>query len=261
MRRHKLRIAVLLLGLLVSLTPVGAQAIDWRIFRPSPMPRERVWNGPAPVEVTAETADGLRLLGYWWAPAKAGAPVLVFFHGQSGNRFEAATMAAALATQGQGVLVASYRGYGDNPGKPSEMGLYADGDAFVQLAATLARGAPLYTCGFSLGSAVALHAGMAPEVRGIITIGAFTRIADLAPPIARGVLGTRFDNVGWIPRVTKPVLLIHGTADEVVPFAHASRLRSAAPRARLLRLPGAPHRLDFARLTPMLWAQVAQMPD
>ena len=260
MGQGKSVLVLLLLGLSIGLTPGWAGQIDSRIFRPDPMPREVHWAGPAPAEVTTTTADGLQLKGYWWAPTRAGAPVLVFFHGQSGNRFESATMAAALVTDGQGVLVASYRGYGDNPGKPSETGLYADGDAFVRLAGTLAPGARLYVCGFSLGSAVALHTGTAPGVRGIVTIGAFTRIADLASPVTRAFVGNRFDNLGAIAQVEKPVLLIHGTADEVVPIAHAERLRAAARQARLLKLPGAPHRLDFAQLAPMLWNNLAQMP-
>jgi uncharacterized protein len=260
MRHKKAVLALLLLGISIGLAPSCIGQVDGRIFRPDPMPREVRWTGTAPVEVTTVTADGVRLSGYWWAPTRPGAPVLVFFHGQSGNRFEAATMAAALVTDGQGVLIASYRGYGDNPGKPSETGLYADGDAFVRLAATLASGTDLYVCGFSLGSAVALHAGTASGVRGIVTIGAFTRLADLAPPLARAFVGKRFDNLDAIARVEKAVLLIHGTADEVVPFAHAERLRAAARHARLLRLPGAPHRLDFAQLAPMLWRNLAQMP-
>jgi uncharacterized protein len=260
MRHRKTVLGLLLLGLSIGLVPSSAGQIDGRIFRPDPMPRQIHWVGPAPVEVATVTADGLRLKGYWWPPTRVDAPVLVFFHGQSGNRFEAATMAAALVTNGQGILIASYRGYGDNPGKPSEAGLYADGDAFVQLAQAFAPKARLYVCGFSMGSAVALRAGRATGVRGIVTIGAFTRIADLAPRLFRGLVGNRFDNLASIATVEKPILLIHGTADEVVPFAHAQRLRAAARRARLLKLPGAPHRLDFAQLAPMLWSNLEQMP-
>jgi len=257
----RLRLLVLVVGMLLALAPVSAGLVDRRIFLPTPMPTHPTWVGTPPAEVVAETPDGLRLLGYWWPPTKPGAPVLIFFHGQSGNRFEAATMASALASGGEGLLIASYRGYGDNPGKPSEAGLYADGDAFVALARRLAPDARLYVCGFSLGSAVALHAGAADAVSGVVTIGAFTRVADLAPALFRGLVGARFDNLAQIRALNKPVLLIHGTADQVVPIDQATRLRAAAPdHARLLTLPGAPHRLDFAQLAPILWDNVAQMP-
>jgi len=256
-----LRVLVLLGGLLLAVAPACSGLIDSRIFRPAAMPAHPTWAGQPPTEVAAETSDGLRLNGYWWAPKRPDAPVLIFFHGQSGNRFEAATMASGLASGGEGLLIASYRGYGDNPGKPSERGLYADGDAFVALARRLAPDARLYVCGFSLGSAVALHAGAAEAVSGVITIGAFTRVADLAPVVVRGLVGGQFDNLAQIQTLHKPILLIHGTGDEVVPFDHSIKLRAAAPEhARLLRLPGAPHRLDFAQLAPMLWDNIAQMP-
>ena len=259
--RMALRVLVLIAGMLLSLAPASAGLVDRRIFRPTPMPAHPTWVGPPPTEVAAETSDGLRLYGYWWAPTRPGAPVLIFFHGQSGNRFEAATMASALASGGEGLLIASYRGYGDNPGTPSEAGLYADGDAFVALARRLAPDARLFACGFSLGSAVALHAGAAEAVSGIVTIGAFTRVADLSPAIWRGLVGGRFDNLVQIHGLHKPILLIHGTGDEVVPIEHSIRLLAAAPDyARLLRLPGAPHRLDFGQLAPILWDNVAQMP-
>ena len=140
-----------------------ASAIRSRIYRPEPMPATVAWSGRAPEEVATTTADGLRLRGYYWPPQAAGGPLILFFHGQSGNRYTAARRAAPLAARG-GLLIASYRGYGDNPGKPSQDGLYADARAFLALARNLAPGSPIYPMGFSLGGAPALHtrlAGMA----------------------------------------------------------------------------------------------------
>jgi fermentation-respiration switch protein FrsA (DUF1100 family) len=39
----------------------------------------------------------------------------------------------------------------------------------------------------------------------------------------------KFNNLGKLPRVTCPVLVIHGTADETIPFSHAQQLYAAAP--------------------------------
>jgi fermentation-respiration switch protein FrsA (DUF1100 family) len=232
-----------------------------RIYRPEPIPASVSWSGRAPEEVTATTADGLTLRGYYWPPASAGGDVILFFHGQSGNRYTAARMAAPLAAGG-GLLVADYRGYGDNPGEPNEAGIYADARAFLSLARRLAPGSRIYLLGFSLGAAPALHTAAEEDVAGVITIGAFTSVSDLAPPIARPFLGDRFDNRAAIVRVDEPILLIHPVADEVVPFAHAEALRALNPqRVRLLRGEGSGHAVDFETLSPAIWENIRLMPN
>jgi fermentation-respiration switch protein FrsA (DUF1100 family) len=237
-----------------------ASTVRSRIYRPEPMPATVSWTGRAPEEVAATTADALNLRGYYWPPQKAGGDLILFFHGQSGNRYTAARMAAPLAAGG-GLLVASYRGYGENPGKPDEAGLYADALAFLALARRLAPGSRIYLLGFSLGAAPALHAAAEEKVAGVATIGAFTALADVTPPAARGLLPDRFDNRAAITRVGEPILLLHAVADEVVPFAHAETLRALAPsRARLVRLEGVGHRPDFETLSPALWENLRQMP-
>jgi fermentation-respiration switch protein FrsA (DUF1100 family) len=169
-------------------------------------------------------------------------------------------MAAPLAFGG-GLLVASYRGYGDNPGEPDEAGLYADARAFLSLARTLAPNSRIYLLGFSLGAAPALHTAAEEEVAGVITLGAFARLADVGPRLARGVLHGRFDNRAAIARVDEPILILHAPADEVVPFAQAKVLQALAPHGvRLLRLEGTGHRADLENLSPMIWENIRQMP-
>jgi fermentation-respiration switch protein FrsA (DUF1100 family) len=237
-----------------------ASTIRSRIYLPEPMPARVTWIGKAPREVTTATADGLRLRGYYWPPQSEGGDLIVYFHGQSGNRYTAARMAAPLAAAG-GLLIASYRGYGDNPGKPDEAGLYADARAFLALARTLAPTSRIYLFGFSLGGAPALHTAAEEEVAGVITLGAFAALADVAPPISRSLLPDRFDNRASIARVAEPILLLHGSADEVVPFAQAEALRASAPHgARLLRLEGSGHAADFETLSPTVWENIRQMP-
>jgi fermentation-respiration switch protein FrsA (DUF1100 family) len=237
-----------------------ASTVRSRIYLPEPMPASISWTARAPDEVRATTADGLTLRGYYWAPPTPGGDLIVFFHGQSGNRYIAARMAAPLAAGG-GLLVASYRGYGDNPGQPDEAGIYADARAFLSLARTLAPNSRIYVLGFSLGAAPALHVAAEEKVDGVITIGGFAALEDVAPPLARGILPDKFDNRAAIARVAVPILILHAPADEVVPFAQAQALQELAPtRVRLLRLEGAGHGVDFEFLAPTIWENIHQMP-
>lgn len=223
------------------------------------MPASVSWTGRAPDEVTATTADGLTLRGYYWPPQTPAADLILYFPGQRGNRYIAGREAAPLAAGG-GLLVASYRGYGDNPGKPDESGIYADARAFLSLARTLAPNSRVYLFGFSLGAAPALHIAAEEEVAGVVTLGAFAALRDVAPPLARGLLPDRFDNRAAIARVAEPILLIHAPADEVVPFAQAQALKALAQRARLLRLEGTGHGVDFEFLSPVIWKNIREMP-
>lgn len=254
------RVQLLLTCALLLVLPGCASTVRQRIYLPEPLPEARSWSGTEPQDVSVTTDDAVLLRGYYWPPAASDGEVILFFHGQSGNRYAAAQMAAPLAKDG-GVLVASYRGYGDNAGSPTEAGLVADGRAFLKLARALAPSSRIYIFGYSLGAAVALRTAANENVAGVITLGAFTSLPDVAPRYARGVLPDRFDNRAAIARVTAPILILHGTADEVVPFASAGELRAAAPHgARLLRIEGAPHYPDLEQLAPVIWENVRQMP-
>src|ERR1700752_2785910 len=81
---------------------------------------------PGARDVTLHTADGLEL-GAWFVPADGpskGAPVAVLVApGNGGNRAGRVGLALELSRRGLAVLLMDYRGYGGNPGSPSEEGL------------------------------------------------------------------------------------------------------------------------------------------
>src|SRR5919204_7015744 len=107
-------------------------------------------------EVTLRTVDGLAL-GAWLVEAGApdrGVAVLVA-NGNAGNRSLRAPLARALARAGLAVLLFDYRGYGGNPGRPSEQGLARDVRAARRFLIDEVEVAPvrLLYYGESLGSA------------------------------------------------------------------------------------------------------------
>jgi hypothetical protein len=247
------RLFVSLLMLAVSLGGC-AGFVRERIYRPEPLAAAPVWTGVAPRRVTAQTRDGLALQGWFWPPAPGRNEMLVFFPGNGGNRDTAARVAEPLRRQGQGLLVADYRGFSDNPGRPSERGLIADGQAFLDLARRLQPGARTYLFGWSLGGAVALELAGRQPVDGVVTLGAFARLADMAPGVARPFLPDRFDNIRAIARVRAPIFLLHGTDDQIVPYGHAARLHAASGgRATMVTLQGAGHHLDLGAIEEIVW--------
>ncbi len=254
-------IALALALLAGCVNPVG-QAL----YQPAPIgSKAPVWTERTPQSVEAIAADGTRLRGWFWPPQAAGGAVLVYLPGRAGNRDIAAQAAQAFARDGRGLLVASYRGYGDNPGTPDERGLYADGRAFVDLARRLVPDGKQFVFGDGLGSAVALNVASSGldggAIDGVVTLGAFDSFARFVPGVTRTFYADAFDNVAAIRRVTVPVLLMHGRKDEVVPFATAERLRAAAGgKALVVPIDGeAFHSFDLSHIAPVVWRALDQI--
>jgi fermentation-respiration switch protein FrsA (DUF1100 family) len=143
---------------------------------------------PGAKEITFETADGLRLSG-WFAPAAATdsqATVLVF-NGNAGDRSFRAPLAAALNRAGLSVLLFDYRGYAKNPGSPSEQGLVTDARAaWADLAARedVDAGRLVYF-GESLGAAVALALAVEHPPGALVLRSPFTSTVDSPRAVSR----------------------------------------------------------------------------
>lgn len=201
------------------------------------------------VPVTYRTSDGLDLAAGYRA-ARDGQPTLLFFHGNGVDWQTTFHTTELLAAYGYGVLAAEYRGYGGNPGAPDEQGLYRDGQAaFDWLVAQGVAADDIVLVGNSLGSGVATELARSEQVQALILIAPFKSMtataANTYPFVPVGwLLHDRFDNVAKIGAVSAPVLVVHGTHDELIPLAHARELVAAHPRARLVALPGFGHNMS-----------------
>lgn len=201
-------------------------------------------------EVVLRTSDGLRLRAIY-KPARTDLPSLIFFHGNGDSLHGAFTATASLAAAGYGVLLPEYRGYGGNPGSPSEDGLYRDGEAALQWLrqenVPLERIVPI---GNSLGSGVATELALRHPVAGLVLISGFTSLADVAAahmrifPV-RLLLKDRYENAAKLPNVTVRVLVLHGMQDTLIPASHGAALARAAKRSSVVMVPGAGHELAY----------------
>jgi hypothetical protein len=149
---------------------------------------------------------------------------------------------------GLGLFAATYRGYEGNPGRPDEAGLYADARAVLDwLAGRGVAAERIIVYGESLGSGIAVQMAIERSVRAVILEAPYVNMPELAAyhypwTPARLVVCDRFASLSKIGRITVPLLILHGSADRVVPISHARRLRAATGgRAQLVEIPGAGH--------------------
>lgn len=189
-------------------------------------------------EVTLATADGLALRS-WYKPAREGRPTMIYFHGNGGNISARAKRVRPYLNAGLGVLLVGYRGYGGNPGAPSEEGFYEDARAAARFIE--AEGIPpdrVVLYGESLGSAVAIHLAAEQAATGrpyaaVIGEGAPSSVVDVAArryPFApvRTLIKDRFDSQAKVGGINAPLLLLHGEDDIVVPHRFGQALFDAA---------------------------------
>ncbi len=201
------------------------------------------------------TADGLELQG-WYFPAElepnaAPRPTILFMHGTSYNASDmwvtperAEAFRDFLAGIRCNFLLFDYRGYGNNPGTPTEEGTYTD--AAAALAWLYARPdvdpATIFFYGFSLGTGIATGLAMREPSAGLILRAPFTSIRGMIIdwfPRVRPLLAaapwlplTNYDTLSKIRRLDRPLLVMHGEADRTVPEYMGQRIFEAAPEPK-----------------------------
>jgi alpha-beta hydrolase superfamily lysophospholipase len=201
-------------------------------------------------EVRLETSDGLGL-GAWFVPAgrpDRGMAVLVA-NGNGGNRSLRAPLAEALARRGLAVLLFDYRGYGGNPGSPTEKGLARDVRAahrFLVEQAGVPADRILYY-GESLGAAVVVELATEHPPAGLVLRSPFVDLASAAKvhypflPV-RSLLRDEYPLAELVATVEVPTAVVYGGDDTIVPPAQSRTVaRSAGGPTREVRVDGADH--------------------
>ncbi len=221
------------------------------IYFPSTAP---AWSADSTVpgarDVVLRTSDGMGL-GAWFV--RAGGPerdvVVLVASGNAGDRADRVPLARALAERGLAVLLFDYRGYGCNPGSPSEDGLARDVRAAQQFLVDDAGWAPdrIVYYGESLGAAVVTGLAAEHPPAGLVLRSPFVDLAAVGSehypflPV-RALLRDRYPLAEQLAGVDVPVTVILGDADSVVPPAQSRRVAASAARLRrLVEVSGADH--------------------
>jgi uncharacterized protein len=243
-----LRRTALLLVLLYALVVAALFAAQRSLLYPgSGRMTSAVEAGLAGVEdILLRTPDGERLVG-WWKPPETGKAVILYFHGNGGSLWNRRGRARALIETGRGLLMMSYRGYSGSTGTPTEEGLRIDARAAYDWLAGPYESQRIVLYGESLGSGVAVRLATERPVGGLILDAPYTSTAAVASrryplvPVS-WLMHDQYRSVEIIGRVKAPILVMHGTADRIIPFVFGEELFAAAPEPkRFVRFDGAGH--------------------
>ena len=181
--------------------------------------------------VVLHTTDGLTLDAWHFA---GDGPTVLVAQGNAGNRAARLPLATALVEAGFAVLLFDYRGYGGNPGSPTEDGLALDVRAarqyLVDAGVTPDR---LLYYGESLGCAVVTELATEHPPAGLLLRSPFTDLASAGrvhyPYLPVGqLLRDRFPVAEHVARISVPTTVVYGTADTVVPPSQSLIVAKAA---------------------------------
>ncbi|MEO1204910.1 MAG: alpha/beta hydrolase [Pseudomonadota bacterium] len=186
-------------------------------------------------ELRLATSDGETVIA-WYARARPGEPTLLYFHGNAGTLADRNERISKHQEAGRGVFIMSYRGYSGSTGKPSEPRNVADAKlAYDTLRSKGVAAEDVILYGESIGSGVAVQVAAEKDVGGIVLDAPYTSIVDVAEicyprlPV-RALMRDRYETLErHLPRVSAPVFVIHGEADQVIPVEMGRKIAAQAP--------------------------------
>ena len=237
-----MRIALLLVALLLgACTQLFLHPNREQVLHPEKM-------GLAYEDVRLPMGEGRHLHG-WFLPAKAPRGTILHLHGNAENISTFISLVHWLPARGYNVFLLDYRGYGRSDGVATIPDVHVDAQNALQY--LVERGGPgserLVVLGQSLGGSVGIyavaHSAQRERVKAVISEGAFSGYSRIARekmdslwltwplqwPLSL-LFSDEYSAEQALPRLGQvPLLVIHGTADKVVPYSHAQRLAGAAP--------------------------------
>jgi abhydrolase domain-containing protein 17 len=203
-----------------------------------------------------ETEDGAHI-AVLLLPNDDARFTVVYSHGNAEDLGHLVPALEALRDAGFAVIAYDYRGYGASTGgPPTAHGAERDIEAVYRFATQTLGIAPgdIVLYGRSVGSGPATSLAAREQVGGLILEGAFTS-AFVVVTRVRILPFDRFRNIAHIRDVNAPVLIVHGTRDEVIPVAHGRRLYHAANE------PKQAFWVDGARHNDLTWVAAERYTD
>ncbi|NML46383.1 alpha/beta hydrolase [Ramlibacter sp. G-1-2-2] len=233
---------------LAALLTVGCATLDERqrewIFQPG----NRSWGSSAElardmqevwIPFDSQVTKGPAKLNALWLPADHNpdtGPVLLYLHGARWNVAGSAPRIRRMQQLGFSVLAIDYRGFGkSSAGLPSEDSACEDARAAWSWLAAHYPARARYVFGHSLGGAIAIDlASKVDDEQGVIVEGTFTSIPDVASTMKWSwlpvgpLITQRFESIHKVDRIHAPLLVVHGSEDNLIHSELGRRLYDAA---------------------------------
>jgi pimeloyl-ACP methyl ester carboxylesterase len=235
-------------GLVVVAPLLGAHFFQERlVFFPEKLPDTHGFKFSVPFEEVQVFQGVDRIHGIYFKTPHDAVGSVLYFHGNAGSLEGWGAFAEDFVSKSDwNILMMDYPGYGKSTGKiRSEDQLAEIARKFYDLLKSR-ESKKLVIMGRSLGSAVATRLATEVPANGVVLETPFYSGLEFGqrmfPLLPSFVIRYKFRSDLNLPKITAPILILHGTDDIVVPFAQSEKLQSLAPKnARLVTVRGGNH--------------------
>jgi fermentation-respiration switch protein FrsA (DUF1100 family) len=175
-------------------------------------------------KVKIKTGDDFELLGWFHEKDLINFKTIVFFHGNAGTLENRIHKINHFKDMNVNFLIIAWRGFSGNLGKPSEKGLYEDGESTIKwLKEKGLKDNDIVLYGESLGTGIATHIAQNYKFAGVILESPFTSMIAAAKNVypyfpIKFLLKDKYESDKKIKYLNSPILIMHGEADKIVPF-------------------------------------------
>ncbi len=181
-------------------------------------------------KVKIVTKDNIELLAWYHEKNLKDYKTILYFHGNAGSLENRIHKLNHFENLDVNFLIIAWRGFSGNKGKPSEDGLYEDGQSALKwLSNKGIEEKNIIIYGESLGTGIATHISQNKNFAGIILETPFTSMIDVAKtfypyiPVSL-VLKDKFENKKKMENISSPILVMHGELDQIVPFSMGEKI-------------------------------------
>ncbi|WFB37512.1 alpha/beta hydrolase [Kiritimatiellota bacterium B12222] len=237
----------------VVICVLGLWMVDKLIFAPPPS----FYRAEGPIQLI-DDGDGGQL-AIWQELNPEAAFTILYSHGNAEDLGEIAYVSEMFVAQGFSFVAYDYSGYGLSTGRASVQNSYQNIETvYGYLTEKMGVDASnIIVMGNSIGSGPSTYLAAKEPVGGLILQSAFTSIYRVVTqwPI---FVGSPFPNLSRLRETDCPLLVIHGTADRVIPFAHGAELFDKAKEPKVFYpMPGVDHNEVLLFADEQYWAKVA----
>jgi fermentation-respiration switch protein FrsA (DUF1100 family) len=181
-------------------------------------------------KVNIKTSDNINLLGWFHNKSLDNYKTILYFHGNAGKLENRIYKLNHFKDLNVNFLIIAWRGFSGNKGKPSENNLYIDGNSAIDwLKKKGVAEKDIIIYGESLGTGIATEISQNKNFAGLILETPFTSMIEAAknfyPYVPVGLLlKDKYKNQEKIKNINIPILVMHGKADQIVPFWMGKRI-------------------------------------
>jgi fermentation-respiration switch protein FrsA (DUF1100 family) len=189
-------------------------------------------------KVSIQSSDNINLLGWFHAKNLKSYKTIIYFHGNAGKLENRIHKLNHFKDMNVNFLIIAWRGFSGNEGKPSEEGLYEDGNSSIRWLKNLGlTEKDIIIYGESLGTGIATEIAQNKNFAGLILETPFTSMIDAAKnfypyiPVDL-ILKDKYKNNVKIKNINVPLLVMHGEEDQIVPFWMGKKIYEIANKPK-----------------------------